>query len=102
VIPNPARAHPGLPDPDGVPDRADEIASTGLFGPVTLRPYLWDVIYSAEAYTRLLDTYSDQPALSQDKRDRLYDGLRDLIDNSFGGAVVKTYLAILHVAQRTD
>ena len=90
----------GLPESDEVPDRTGEIESSGLFEAVTRRNYRWDETYDAEGYLRVLNTYSGHRSLSDDARQRLFRGIADLIDNRFGGRIVKGYLTTLYVAHR--
>jgi SAM-dependent methyltransferase len=90
----------GLPRPHEVPDRTDEIQNTGFFGRVTTRQYRWDETYDSRGYLRVLSTYSGHRSINVDTRKRLFRGLADLIDNSFGGRIVKGYLTTLYVAER--
>jgi SAM-dependent methyltransferase len=85
------------PQADAVPDRADEIAASGLFADVTVRRYLWDTSYDADQYVALLDTFSGHRALPAAQRGELYDRIRRRIGDR---RVDKTMLAILHVAPR--
>ena len=79
---------------------AHEMADTGLFGPVALRRYRWDVEYDAAGYTRLLETYSEHRNLAPERRERLLRGIAALIDTRFGGKITKGYMADLYVARR--
>jgi SAM-dependent methyltransferase len=91
----------GLPRTDEVPDRTDEIQSTGLFGRITTRDYRWDETYDAKGYLRVLSTYSGHRSLSDDTRECLFRAIADLIDTRFGGRIVKGYLTTLYVAKKT-
>ena len=44
--------------PGELPDHRAEIAQTGLFTDVAVRNFDWEVSYDAEAYIRLLSTFS--------------------------------------------
>jgi len=90
----------GLPRPHEVPDRTAEIEDSGLFGDVIPRVYWWDEAYDARGYLRVLSTYSGHRSLSDDTRRRLFRGIADLIDDAFGGRIVKGYLTTLYVAQK--
>jgi len=87
------------PDEIAEPVKA-EIEQTGLFGPVTVRRYLWDVTYDAASYLRLLDTYPNHRILDSDRHDRLFRNIAALIDTRYHGRITKGYLAILYVAHR--
>jgi len=92
--------HKGLPRPEDVPDRTAEIEASGVFGDVIRRAYRWDETYDARGYLRVLNTYSGHRSLGDDTRGRLFRGIADLIDHSFGGRIVKGYLTTLYVAHR--
>ena len=82
--------------PDAVPDLAEEIEASGIFRNVAARRYVWDVVYTADEYVAVLDTYSGHRALDAETRSQLYDRIRRRIE----GTVRKTYLATLNVARR--
>jgi SAM-dependent methyltransferase len=90
----------GLPRTDEVPDRTGEIEGSGLFGGVITRSYRWDESYDAASYLRVLNTYSGHRNLNDASRERLFRGISDLIENRFGGRIVKGYLTTLYVAHR--
>lgn len=90
----------GPPRPEDVPDRTGEIEDSGLFGPVVRRSHLWDQAYTAAGYLRLLDTYSGHMSLRDETRTRLYAGIARLIEEGYGGRIVKGYQTSLYVARR--
>lgn len=90
----------GPPAPDAVADFSDEISASGCFRNVAARRYLWDVIYTADDYIGVLNTYSGHRALDDDTRQRLLSRIHRRIDARPGRQVRKTYLAMLNVAQR--
>jgi SAM-dependent methyltransferase len=92
--------HKGLPRPHEVPDRAEEIQDSGMFGKVTTRHYRWDETYNSESYLRVLSTYSGHRSLRDDTRERLFRGIADLADTKFGGRIVKGYLTTLYITHR--
>jgi len=51
-------------------------------------------------YLRVLSTYSGHRSLHDHTRSRLLRGIADLIDNSYGGRIVKGYLTTLYVAEK--
>lgn len=81
------------------PEKA-RIEQTGLFGPVTVRRYPWNITYDATGYLRLLDTFSNHRALEANTRERLYKGIADLIETQYSGRIVKGYMALLYLAHR--
>ena len=90
----------GPPRPDEVPSRTPEIEGSGLFRVTATRQYRWDETYDATGYLRVLDTYSGHRSLSDDAHGRLFRGIAGLIDERFGGSIVKGYLTTLYVASR--
>jgi SAM-dependent methyltransferase len=90
----------GPPHPDAVGDRSDEIADSGMFRNVGARRYLWDVVYTADEYVAVLNTYSVNRAHDDETRERLFARIRRRIEGRPGRSVRKTYLAILNVAER--
>ncbi len=101
VVPEDEKTWAGPPpDPDTVLDLSDEIHASGLFGVVAVRRYLWDVIYTADDYIAVLDTYSGHRALGRERRHLLYDRIYRRIQARPERTVRKTYLATLNVARR--
>jgi SAM-dependent methyltransferase len=98
VAPDPENRPPSAPD--DVTDLSREFATSGWFGEVAVRRYVWDVEYSADAYIDVLDTYSGHRAMEPAARERLYGRIRRRIEARPGGRVTKSYLALLHVARR--
>jgi SAM-dependent methyltransferase len=92
--------HKGLPQPEELPDRTQEIEASGLFGGVIRRDYRWDETYDAEGYIRVLSTYSGHIILPQASRERLFRGISDLIEREYGGRIVKGYVTTLYMAYR--
>lgn len=90
----------GPPRPDEVRDRTPEIENTGLFDRVTNLQYQWDQPYDADGYLRVLNTYSGHRNLQDDTRNRLFDGVANLINSRYGGRIVKGCLTTLYVAHR--
>ena len=88
------------PHPDVVPDLGDQIEGSGYFRFVRSKRYVWDVIYTADEYIDVLDTYSGHRTLDGDTRTLLYERIRDRIRTRPEGVVRKSYLAILDVAKR--
>lgn len=81
------------------PDVRDDI-DRSLFGTVETRRYEWQARYAAQAYIDLLSTYSDNLALEAQARAGLLNGIAELIDTRFGGAISMGYLSTLYVARK--
>src|SRR5262249_6223864 len=72
------------PQPEDVADLSDEILASGLFVDVAVRRHLWDVVYTADEYVAVLDTYSEQRALEQTARDERYARIRRRSESTHG------------------
>lgn len=95
--------NPIIPPPDNVPTPVrDEIEASGYYADVAVSTYAWQQQYTAAAYTTLLDTYSDHRLLDSAIRQRLFGGIQHLINDGFGGAIIKEYLTILYQARRAS
>ena len=88
------------PPPHKVPDMRQEIEATGLFGQFQSRRYVWDLLYTANQYTDLLNTFSGHIALDRDKRNFLYRNIRERINARPDRLVRRHWLAILNVARK--
>jgi SAM-dependent methyltransferase len=77
-----------------------EINQTGLFEPVQVRTYAWAKDYPTADYLRLLNTYSDHHALEENQKMGLFRDIGVLIDERFGGKVVRPYLTALFLAPK--
>jgi hypothetical protein len=97
VVPSDENRPP--PRPDEVPDLRDEIAETGLFGPVDVRTHLWTTRYTADEYIAVLETYSNHRALDEETRQRLHHRIRRRVERRPTRAVEQTLLATLTVAR---
>ena len=101
VVPDDPGTIAGAPNhPDAIPDLSEEIAASGRFHNVAARRYLWDVVYTADEYVAVLDTYSSHRSLDDDTRQRLLARIHRRVEARPGGRVRKTYLAMLNVAAR--
>ena len=89
------------PPPEDVPDFREEIEASGLFGDVQSRRYVWEVMYTAEEYIDLLNTFSGHIAMEPAKRDYLYRHIRQRINARPDPRVRRHWLAILNVARNT-
>jgi SAM-dependent methyltransferase len=86
--------------PDEVGDLRAEIGESGAFGDVLVRRYLTDVVYSAEEYVAVLDTYSGHRTMEPRARERLYELIRRRIEARPEPTVPKTYLFTLNLARK--
>jgi SAM-dependent methyltransferase len=98
----------GLPEgaaysrPGELPDQREDIEASGLFEPVLVRHFDWEVTYDADGYLELLDTFSGHIAMEPWQRRRLYSEIRRRLDERADGPLRRGWGAVLHVARRRD
>ena len=98
----------GLPEgavysrPGELPDEREEVERSGLFDNIAVRHFDWEVVYDAERYLGLLDTFSGHIAMKPWQRDRLYSEIRRRLEKRVNGRLRRGWGAVLHVARRRD
>lgn len=78
-----------------------DIVGSGHFTDVTVHRFPWQVRYDTQQYLGLLGTYSDHLLLDESTRERLFQGVAEVIDAA-GGCIDRPYLAVLYVASRVS
>jgi len=91
---------PAWPRPGELPDERAEIEATGLFDVVHAGQYDWEVVYDADAYIDLLETFSGHISMEPWQRERLYAEIRRRLAARSDGRVRRHWGAVLHVARR--
>lgn len=92
---------PIRPRPGELPDQADEIRRSGLFGDVRVRHLDWEISYTTDEYIALLDTFSGHIAMPAPRREQLYGEIRHRLATRPDGRVRRGWGAVLHVARRS-
>ena len=90
----------GLPRPHEVAETEKEHLTSGLFDELDSRVYLWHKPYTAVEYVQMLDTHSDHRLQPAESRQRLFDGLANLIETRYGGTIIKDYCTLLQMARK--
>jgi SAM-dependent methyltransferase len=90
------------PAPGELPERTTEIEVSGLFEVVAVEHLDWTVTYDAEAYIRLLRTFSGHIAMAPERRDRLFAEIRHRSAMRPDGRIRRGWGAVLHVARRRE
>ncbi len=90
------------PRPDELPDDREETERSEWFEDVVVRHFDWEVVYTAEEYLRLLDTFSGHIAMEEWQRKRLYAEIRRRLGQRPDGRLRRHWGAVLHVARRVD
>lgn len=75
-----------------------ELTESQFFSKVDIRRTPWTKRYQAHEYLGLLNTYSHHLRLAEEKRMRLFEQIKGLIER-YGGVVERPYVATLFLAQ---
>ena len=86
--------------PDAIPLDGEEILRSGRFEAPQFRRHTTDISYTTASYIDVLLTYSGHRALDSAAQRGLLDCIAGLIDDRYGGRIVKRYLSTLRVARR--
>ncbi|MZQ86441.1 methyltransferase domain-containing protein [Paenibacillus sp. 5J-6] len=86
--------------PGELEDQSEEIEKSGLFEVVHVRHFDWERSYPAEAYIRLLQTFSGHILMEERKRDKLFNEIRVRLQKRSDQSVRRHWGAVLHVARR--
>lgn len=88
------------PRPGELPDRAGEIAASGLFDLVHVRHFDWERRYTAEEYIDLLNTFSGHIVMADWQQERLYGEIRQRLSRRPDRSVRRHWGAVLSIAHR--
>lgn len=88
--------------PGELPDQREDVGASGLFEPVLVHHFDWEVTYDADGYVGLLDTFSGHIAMEAWQRRRLYSEIRRRLDERADGMLRRGWGAVLHNARRRD
>ncbi len=91
-----------FPRPGELPDGSAEAVASGLFEPVAVRQFDWELRYDADGYIALLDTFSGHLAMADWQRDRLYGEIRRRLAERPDRQLRRHWGAALLVARRKD
>jgi SAM-dependent methyltransferase len=81
----------------GVDSKLRELKDTGLFDPIFVKRYEWQLTCDASHYFDLLQTYFDHSLVSLEEKSYLADQLYGLVRDRFDGKVVQGYRTALYV-----
>ncbi len=73
---------------------------SGRFEDLVSEELVCEVSYSIDDYLTLLSTYSPYIALDQEKRDSLFEGLREVLEKNFGESIETSFLSGFHIARK--
>jgi SAM-dependent methyltransferase len=84
--------------PDDIPEHP--LARSSLFEDLEQVTRAWEWTLNTDDYLALCSTHSNKAALDPATREALFDGLRDLIDTEFDGAITEHYVAVAGLGRR--
>ena len=90
------------PRPGELLEQSAEIEESGLFETVEIRHFDWERVYRAEAYIRLLETFSGHILMEPWKRDKLFGEIRARLNRRPDPSVRRHWGAVLHIARRKN
>jgi SAM-dependent methyltransferase len=88
------------PRPGELADDRAELEASGWFDRVEVEHFDWEVIYDAESYLALLDTFSGHIAMEPWQRERLDAEIRRRLAARADGRLRRHWGAVLQVARR--
>ena len=91
---------PDVPGEDVVPAELGEMQSGGLFEDVTLHRYRWDQTYTSAQYGDLVRSYANTQAMERSKAESLIAELCRVIDDEFGGSMVRPLVMTLTMGRK--
>ncbi|MBK8020618.1 MAG: hypothetical protein IPK19_04095 [Chloroflexi bacterium] len=78
--------------------QVDEI----LFKPIFFKAFSLVIRYSTEQYAQLLNTYSPTLAMNPADRVKFLREMRQLIDDQYGGSILKHFAMALTIAKKSE
>jgi SAM-dependent methyltransferase len=83
-----------------IPEDVAEFENSSRFGEVNVSRYEWEERYSTKEYLDLLNTYSGHRILGTENKERLFGGIKELINGKYEGRIVERYLAQMILAKK--
>jgi SAM-dependent methyltransferase len=90
------------PRPVDLPTERAEMEASGLFDAVAVSRFDWEVVYDAEQYIDLLETFSGHIAMAPWQRERLYQEIRRRLGKRPDGKLRRHWGAVLHTGRRAQ
>ncbi|OUS76983.1 SAM-dependent methyltransferase [Paenibacillus sp. MY03] len=82
-----------------IEDRSKLTLMDGLFKDLEVKQYTWDHRFTASEYISLLNTNSRHRLVPEDVRNKLFGGIREIIER-YGGNLVKPQAVVLFLAKK--
>jgi SAM-dependent methyltransferase len=89
------------PLPEEVADMREEFEASGKFEDFQSSRYVWDLMYSADEYIALLNSFSDHIASEPWQLEHLFGKVREFIGEREDPRVRRHWLAIVNVARKS-
>lgn len=88
-----------LPTPqEKIENRKTLMEKTGLLKEITIKKYLWQDRLTSDKYISLLNTQSQHRLLPEADREKLFNKIKQIIDN-YGGTIEKQQMVALFLAR---
>jgi SAM-dependent methyltransferase len=78
----------------------ETVIDSGRFKDLVSEQLACEVTYSIDNYLMLLSTLSSYIVLDPEKRNSLFEGLREVLERNCGGSIHVSYLSAFHIAQK--
>lgn len=85
--------------PGELDEHTDEIEASGLFEVVGVRHFDWEIVYDADTYIDLLDTFSSHISMGESQRSTLYGEIRRRLALRTPAMLRRHWGAAVHVAR---
>ncbi len=76
------------------------VIDSGYFKNLVSEQLACEVTYSIDDYLTLLNTFSPYMMLYPQKREALFEGLREVLERSYPSSIQLSYLSAFHIAQK--
>lgn len=86
---------------EGIQHWIKELDESHYFDLLEVKRFPWKGSYNTQGYLGLLHTHSDHLRLSEEKRQRLFAGLGEVLEEE-GGRIEKPYVAVLYMARKFE
>jgi hypothetical protein len=77
------------------------VIDSGQFKNLVSEQLACEVTYSIDDYLTLLNTFSPYMMLDPQKRDSLFEGLREVLERICGRSIQLSYLSAFHIAKKS-
>lgn len=88
------------PRPGQLEESTSEIVESGYFEPIHVRHFDWQTSYDSESYIDLLKTFSGHINMQPWQQNRLFDAIRQRVNERESPVIRRHWGCVLHIARR--